>query len=190
VDGFSFYLQTAYNPEFSPSREVIAEQGFSEMFVAGNVAMFMGGAADDLDRREGLDVGVVPVPVNPDTGIGTTFAWNASTVVSSTTENPEAACAALIAVTEGIHNWKIVSPRISQATVEHLIESEPRKADSAEAIILAAGDMRALPIFGNYAEFDATFWGEFWGPLINNETDLSVAELAEEVRPELEDLLP
>jgi hypothetical protein len=50
--------------------------------------------------------------------------------------------------------------------------------------------MRALPIFGNYAEFDSVFWSEFWGPLMNNETDLSVAELAAEVRPDLEDTLP
>ena len=50
--------------------------------------------------------------------------------------------------------------------------------------------MRALPIFGNYAEWDSTFWSEFWGPLINNETDLSAAELAAEVRADLEDTLP
>ncbi len=194
VAGMEFYLNTAYNPEMSPSREIIAEQGFGEMFKAGRIAMFMGGAADDLDRVEGLDVGVVPVPANPDTGSRTTFAWNASTVVNASSplaqENPELLCDALVAVTEGIHHWKVLSPRISQGTAEFLAESEPRKADSAEAIIEAAQDMRALPIFGDYAEFDAIFWSEFWGPLINDETDLSVAELAAEIRPELEDTLP
>lgn len=190
IEGFEFYLQISYNPEFSPSREIIAEQGFSEMFVAGRVAMFMGGAADDLDRREGLNVGVIHVPAHPETGSITTFAWNASTVISSQTEHPEIACQALLAVSEGIHSWKIVSPRISQANAEHLISSEPRKADSADAIIAAAQDMQALPIFSNYAEFDGTFWGEFWGPLLNGETDLTVTELATEVRPDLEDTLP
>ncbi len=186
VEGFEFYLNTAYNPELSPSREVIAEQGFGEMFKAGRIAMFMGGAADDLDRVEGLDVGVIHVPAHPETGSITTFAWNASTVINANTQNPEAACAALVALTEAIQSWKIVSPRISQGTVEHLVASEPRKAASAEAIIAASQDMRALPIFGNYAEFDAVFWSEFWGPLLNGETDLSVAELAAEVRPDLE----
>lgn len=189
VEGFEFYLSTAYNPEVSPSREVIAEQGFGEMFKAGKIAMFMGGAADDLDRVEGLDVGVIHVPAHPKTGSITTFAWNASTVINANTAHPEEACAALIALTEKIHSWKIVSPRISQATVEHLVASEPRKEASAEAIIAAAQDMRALPIFGNYAEFDSVFWSEFWGPLLNDETDLSVAELAAEVRPDLEDTL-
>ncbi len=186
VKGFEFYLSTAYNPALSPSREVIAEQGFGEMFKAGKIAMFMGGAADDLDRVEGLDVGVIHVPANPDTGSITTFAWNASTVINANTANPEQACAALVALTDAIQGWKIVSPRISQANIEHLVASEPRKEASAEAIIAASQDMRALPIFGNYAEFDSVFWSEFWGPLINQETDLSVAELAAEVRPDLE----
>jgi multiple sugar transport system substrate-binding protein len=190
VRGFEFYLSTAYNPEMSPSREVIAEQGFGEMFKAGRIAMFMGGAADDLDRVEGMDVGVIHVPANPETGSITTFAWNASTVINANTAHPQEACAALVAITEAIQGWKIVSPRISQGTIEHLIASEPRKEASAEAIIAAAGDMRALPIFGNYAEFDSVFWSEFWGPLINGETDLSVAELAAEVRPDLEATLP
>lgn len=190
LEGFEFYLSTAYNPEMSPSRETIAEQGFGEMFKAGKIAMFMGGAADDLDRVEGLDVGVIQVPANPNTGSATTFAWNASTVVNANTEHPEETCKALLAVTEGIQSWKIVSPRISQGTVEHLVASEPRKEASAEAIIAASQDMRALPIFGNYAEFDGLFWSEFWGPLINDETDLTPAELADEVQADLEDTLP
>ena len=193
LEGFEFYLSTAYNPEVSPSADIIAEQGFAEMFKAGRIAMFMGGAADDLDRVEGLDVGVVPVPAHPETGSQTTFAWNASPVINASSplaqSNPDLLCDALIAITEGIHNWKIVSPRISQGTVEHLVASEPRKEASAEAIIAAAQDMRALPIFGNYAEFDSVFWSEFWGPLINKETDLTPAELAAEVRPELEETL-
>ena len=190
IEGFEFFLSTAYNPEMSPSREIIAEQGFGEMYKAGKIAMFMGGAADDLDRVEGVPTQVIHVPAHPETGDMTTFAWNASTVISSLTENPEAACAALAALSEKIHSWKIVSPRISQATVEHLVASDPRKEASAQAIIDAVPSMRALPIFGNYAEFDTVFWSEFWGPLINNETDLSVEELAAEVRADLEDTLP
>jgi multiple sugar transport system substrate-binding protein len=194
LEGFDFYLSTAYNPEVSPSRDVIAEQGFGEMFKAGTVAMFMGGAADDLDRVEGLDVGVSIVPANPTTGLHTTFSWNASTVINASSplaqSNPDLLCDALVAVSDGIHSWKVMSPRISQGTVEHLVAAEPRKEASAEVIIEAAQDMRALPIFGNYAEFDAVFWSEFWGPLINGETDLTSAELAAEVRPDLEDTLP
>jgi multiple sugar transport system substrate-binding protein len=188
--GVNFYLDLVYNPEVSASRDVIAEQGFGELFKAGKVGMFMGGAADDLDRVEGLDVGVVSVPRNPETGDNTTFAWSATTAINANTENPELACAALLAVTEGIQNWKIVSPRISQSTVEHLVASEPRKEASAEAIIEAVPSMRAFRIFGNFQEWNQIFWDEFMNPLINDETDLSPEELAAEIRPELEDTLP
>ncbi len=190
LSGMEFWLNTAYNPEISPSRDIIAEQGFGEMFKAGKIAMFMGGAADDLDRIEGLDVGVIRVPGNPNTGSHTTFAWNASTVINAQTEHPEEACKALIAVSEGIQEWKIVSPRISQGTVEHLVSSEPRKEVSAEAIIEASQDMRALPIFGNFAEFGGILWSDFFNPLLNKETDLTPSELAAEIRLDLEDTLP
>jgi multiple sugar transport system substrate-binding protein len=190
IEGMEFALQLSFNPALSPDRETINEQGFGELFKVGKIAMFMGGAADDLDRVEGLNVGVVSVPRNPTTGLNTTFAWSATTVISSTTEHPDEACAALLAVTEGIQGWKIVSPRISQSTVEHLVASEPRKADSAEAIIAAVPSMRAFRIFGNYIAWDAIFRGEYMNPLIFDETDLTPEELAAEVRPELEELLP
>lgn len=189
LEGFEFYLNTAYNAAVAPSAETISEQGFGEMFKAGKIGMFMGGAADDLDRVEGLDVGVAPVPANPTTGDNTTFAWTASTVINANTANPEEACAALLAVTEGIQSWKIVSPRISQANVEHLVSSEPRKEANAQALIDAAQNMRAFTIIPNYLEYTDTLWSQYFNPLLNKETDLTPAELAEEVRFELEDLL-
>lgn len=189
LEGLNFYLNTAYNPEVAPSAEVISEQGFGEMFKAGKIAMFMGGAADDLDRVEGLDVGVAPVPANPTTGNNITFSWTASTVVNANTAHPEEACQALLAVTEGIQNWKIVSPRISQANIEHLVSSEPRKEANAQPIIDAAQNMRAFTIIPNYLQFTDTLWSQYFNPLLNKETDLTPEELAAEVRPELEDLL-
>jgi multiple sugar transport system substrate-binding protein len=189
TEALEFYLELAFNPEVSPSRETIAEQGFGELFKAGRIAMFMGGAADDLDRVPGLDVGVVSVPRHPQTGSNQTFAWSAATVINRRTSNPELACQALLAVTEGIHNWKIVSPRISQATPEHLIASEPRKANSAEAILEAAQNMRAFYIFERFQAWNNVLWSEFLSPLIDRETSLSPQELAEEVKDELDAFL-
>ena len=189
IEAVEFYLQLAYGRGgISPDRATVDEQGFGEMFKAGVIAMFMGGAGDDLDRVEGLDVGVVSVPRHPRTRLNTTFSWSASTVVWSGTEHPEEVCAALQAVTDGIHHWKIVSPRVSQTTVEHLVASEPRKEASAEAIIAAVPSMRAFRVIPRHSEWDGVFWGEFMTPLINGDTDLSVGELAVEVRPELDEL--
>lgn len=190
IAGMNFRLGLSYNEEMSPSAETIADQGFGDMFKAGKVAMFFGGAADDLDRVPNLDVGVVSVPKNPTTGSNLTFSWTASTVINAATQHPEEACAALLAVTDGIQSWKIVSPRISQATVEHLVSSEPRKEANAQAIVDAAQNMRAFTIIPQLLRWNDAWWSEYYGPLLNKQTDLSTEELAAEVRPDLEEYLP
>jgi multiple sugar transport system substrate-binding protein len=93
IEGFQFYADMIYDDVHTPPEAIIQEQGFGEMFKAGKIAMFMGGAADDLDRVDGLDVSVVPVPAGP--AGRQTFAWTASTVVAAQTENPDLACEAL-----------------------------------------------------------------------------------------------
>lgn len=186
IQGFQFYADLIYDDMHTPPEATIQEQGFGEMFKAGRVAMFMGGAADDLDRVEGLDVGVVAVPSGP--AGRPTFAWNASTVVAAQTDNPEIAYEALVALTEGIHHWKIVAPRMSLATAEAITEAEPRKAASAAGIAEAVSEMRAFNIIPRHQEWDTIFWGDFMDPLFHGEG--TAEELAPEVRPLLEELLP
>jgi multiple sugar transport system substrate-binding protein len=186
IAGFDFYAGMIYDDVHAPPEAVISEQGFGEMFKAGKIGMFMGGAADDLDRVEGLDVGVVAVPAGP--GDQATFAWTASTVIAADSENPDIACEALIRLTDGIHHWKIVAPRKSLATAEGITASEPRKADSAEAIAAAVPFMRAFNIIPSHQEWDTIFWGDFMDPLFHGEG--TAAELAPEIRPLLEEVLP
>jgi multiple sugar transport system substrate-binding protein len=186
IEGFQFYADMIYDDVHTPPEAVVQEQGFGEMFKAGKIAMFMGGAADDLDRAEGLDVGVVPVPAGP--AGRPTFAWNASTVVAAQTENPDLACEALVKLTDGIHHWKIVAPRQSLATAEAISEAEPRKSASAEAIAEAVPEMRAFNIIPRQQEWDTVFWSDFMDPLFHDQA--TAAELAGEIQPELEALLP
>ncbi len=186
IKALEFYQEMIYSDVYAPPQAVIQEQGFGEMFKAGKIAMFMGGAADDLDRVEGLDVGVAPVPAGP--AGRPTFAWTASTVVAAQTKNPELAYKALVQLTEGIHNWKIVPPRKSLATVEAISRIEPRKAKSAEAIIQAVPSMRSFNILPRHQEWDSIFWGEFMDPLFQKKA--TPAELAAEVRQKLESVLP
>src|SRR5690606_21399696 len=48
IEGFTFYANMIYDDVHTPPESVIQEQGFAEMFKAGRIAMFMGGATDDL----------------------------------------------------------------------------------------------------------------------------------------------
>jgi multiple sugar transport system substrate-binding protein len=186
IEGFQFYADMIYDDVHTPPEAVIQEQGFGEMFKAGQIGMFMGGAADDLDRVEGLDVGVVSVPAGP--AGGRTFAWTASTVVAAQTENPDLACEALVKLTEGIHHWKIVAPRQSLATAEGIVEAEPRKEANAEAIAAAVSDMSAFTVIPRQQEWDTIFWSDFMDPLLHDQG--TAEELAPEIRPQLEEVLP
>lgn len=186
IAGARFYADMIYNPVCCPPEETIAEEGFGEMFKAGRVAMYMGGAADDVDRVEGLNVGVSPVPQGVN-GENVTFSWTAATVINADTEYPDLAYEALIQLTEGIHSWKIVSPRVSQATVEHLVASEPRKEANAEPILEAVPYMRAFRIIPRMAEWDQIFWEDFQDPLFHGED--TVENLAADARILLEDVL-
>ncbi|MFO7173295.1 MAG: sugar ABC transporter substrate-binding protein [Bacillota bacterium] len=186
IQALEFYNSIIYNEEVAPPLAVINEEGFAELFKKGKLAMFFGGAADDLDRVEGLDVGTVLVPKGPKNR--TTFAWTASTVISSQTKHPDIAYEALVELTEGIHNWKIVAPRKSLATKEHLVKSEPRKEKSADTIIKATQEMRAFRVIPRQPEWDTIFWEQVQDPLFSKKG--SAAELARAARPKLEELLP
>ncbi|MHB8627529.1 MAG: ABC transporter substrate-binding protein [Aggregatilineales bacterium] len=190
ISAWKFYLSLAYNPALAPSADIIKEQGFDAMFAAGKVAMFMGGAADDKDQQPKLHVGVVSVPRNPTTKDNTTFAWVGATMMSASTPHPDLACKALLALTEGIQNWKIISPRISQNTVDHLVASQPGKKANAAAYIAAAQNMRALHLVPQMSQWNDVFWNKFMGPLLNGETKETPDQLAKEIRPQLEAFLP
>ncbi len=191
IAGAQFYADIIYNEQYAVPEAMITEQGFAEMAKAGKVAMFFGGAGDDLDYAASVDpanavMKMAVVPMGP--ASRTTFAWTASTVVNNATENPDLACQALIALTEGIHHWKIVAPRQSLANAETIAASIPEKAESAAVIISALEDMRSFNVIPQQAEWDETFSEEYQVPIFFDEA--TPEELAPEVRPILEDLLP
>lgn len=191
IQGAQFYADIIYKEQYAAPESAIAEQGFGEMVKAGKVAMFYGGATDDLDYAYKKDpanaeIKMALVPAGP--ANRSTFAWTASTVINAATENADAAYKALVALTEGIHHWKIVAPRQSLATEETIAEVVPDKADSASVIVQALGDMRSFNIIPEQAEWDTTFYEEYQVPLFFDEA--TAEELAPEVRPILEELLP
>jgi multiple sugar transport system substrate-binding protein len=193
LDGMSFYLSLDIDPTIAPGADVTRKQSFSDLFKAGKVAMVFASASDDLDYNSpGITVGVVPPPKNPKTGSNITYAWTASTVINAASKHSKESCDALLALSEAIDNWKLLSPRVSQATVAHLVASEPRKAANAQAFLDAAQNMSAFRIVPKYIEWEDTLWSQYFSPLLNQENDEapSMIALARDVRPQLEELLP
>jgi multiple sugar transport system substrate-binding protein len=161
------------------------------MVKAGKVAMFFGGAADDLDYAHAKDpknanLKIALVPKGPKSR--TTFAYTAVTVASARTANPELTTKALVALSDGIHHWKVLAPRKSLATVDVIAASVPGKKDSAPIIIQAAEDMRGFRNVPKQTEWDTIFWEQFQDPLYHDKG--TAADLAKSTRPKLEEVLP
>jgi multiple sugar transport system substrate-binding protein len=191
IQAEQFYQDIIYNPDYAVPEAVINEQGFGEMAKAGKVAMFFGGAADDLDyayQKDPKNAKLLTALVPKGPKDRTTFAWTAITAVSSQTKNPDIAVKAMVALTDGIHHWKVLAPRKSLATVDVIAASVPGKKDSAPVILKAAESMRSFNIIPQHNEWDTVFWEQFQDPLFHKKG--TPADLAAAVRPKLEELLP
>ena len=193
IAGAEFYKSLIYNPACCPTQDTMAEQGFSEMFKAGKVAMFMGGATDTFESADGvaLDIRAAVPPMGPKSR--TTFAWTGSTVVNAKIANPDLAAKALVALTDGIHHWKVVSPLTDLATADVITASFPekwkaQKGQQVDAILAATKDMRSFNVIPRQQEWDDLFWREYQDLLYQGKG--TAADLAAAARPKLEALLP
>ena len=188
--GLNFYADIIYNPKYAAPESVITEQGFGELAKNGKVAMFYGGASDDLDTANAVDpkfslMKVALVPKGPKNRA--TFAWTGSTVINAATKNPAAAYDALVDLTEGIQHWKIVAPRKSLASVETIVASVPAKKDSAAMILLALPDARSFRIIPRQSEWDTAFFEKVQDPLFRKQG--TTADLVTKALPELNAIL-
>ena len=155
----------------------------NELFRAGRCAMFMGGAADDLDRLPGLNVVMRQVPAGPD-GTHATLAWSAGLHIRPGVRDPDLAFRAYTALLDGIQHWKTPAPRRDLALqIEHL---EPRKAAAADVIRAAMETMRGPVGRLRSVEFDDVLWKEFEEPLLRYGTPAQ--ELAPRAQQRLEAL--
>ncbi len=169
----------------TPEQSVISERGFGEMMKAGQVTMFMGGAADDFERTEGKRIKAFLLPqgpVNRDT-----WAWIGGMSINANTPNKEVAYAAFMDLSQAIHEWKVPAPRISLATKDGILRATPYKEISADNIIANMPHMRAPRIFPGYAQWATIFGERFVDPLVRGAG--TAAELSSQVRPLLEEVL-
>jgi multiple sugar transport system substrate-binding protein len=191
IQGAQFRADLTYNPQYGLTQAQLAEQDAGARMKAGKVAMFVGGSTDDFDYAQQKDpkaalIKVARLPAGP--AGRQTFAYTAATVVNGAAGNKDLAYRALVALTDGIHHWKIVAPRKSLANVETVTASVPGKAASAATIVAATADMRPFNIIPQQTDWDQTFADTFTDPLYLKED--TAANLAPDARAELENWLP
>ena len=191
IMGAQFRADLTYNPQFAPTQAQLAELGGGDRMKAGQVAMFVGGSTDDFDYANQKDpavpaIKVARLPMGP--AGRQTFAYTAATVINGAAANQDMAYRALVALTDGIHHWKIVAPRQSLANVETIAASVPGKAASAATIAAATADMRPFNIIPQQTDWDQAFSDYFTDPLYLKED--TAENLAPDARAELESWLP
>lgn len=168
IEALKFYSDLITGP-LTPSQQIVRDRGFDQMFRNGSVAMFMGGAADDLDSTiENVEAFMVPAGTS---GIQATFADILGMGINAKSKNPEVAFEALVDLTDAIHHWKIMPPRESLADLDSLKELHPQKAHSLEAIIASMEHARPYRYFANYPDWDNIFWNQLMDPIVNAGTD-------------------
>ncbi|WP_020621236.1 ABC transporter substrate-binding protein [Paenibacillus daejeonensis] len=184
TEAMQFYAELLNGP-LTPSQSLIRDRGFDTMFRNGQVAMFMGGAADDLDSTV-ENVEAFMVPAGPD-GTHATFADVLGMGINSKTNNPDAAFDALVDLTDAIHHWKIMPPRVSLGDLETLQEMHPQKAQSLEAIIASMEYARPYLYSEQYPNWDNVFTTQLIDPMVNSGAD--PLDLIPQVKPLLENAM-
>jgi multiple sugar transport system substrate-binding protein len=185
LQGAQFLADLTTELQCTPGQSVISERGFGEMMKAGQVAMFMGGAADDFERTEGKRIQGFLLPQGP--ANRDSWAWIGGMSINAATRNPETAFQAFTDLTQATHEWKVPAPRRSLATREGIIEAVPYKEVSADNIIANMENMHAARIFPGYAQWATVFGERFVDPLVRGQG--SAEELAAQARPLLEQTL-
>jgi multiple sugar transport system substrate-binding protein len=184
VAAAQFYADLIHRFHLAPPVDVVAEQGFSELFRTGKVAMFMGGAADELDSTPGLEVSVHELPAGPD-GTKATFAWNAGLHISRTVADPDVAYPVWKSFLQAIGRWKIPSPRRSLAA--KIEQFQPAKAPAADAIRASMRFMRPFAVIARQQEWSTILWEQFEEPLLRGMAQADI--LAPAAQPQLQMLL-
>lgn len=187
IQGAQYLADLVNKYKCTPSQSVISERGFGDMMKSGQVAMFVGGAADDLERSEGKHIKAFLLPQGPKNR--DSWAYIAGMAINAKTKSsPDVVYQAFMDLTQAIQEWKVPAPRKSLATAEGIIKAASYKQESAENIIANMSNMRAPYIFPGYAEWGTVFSDRFFDPLVRGTG--APADLAKEVRPLLDGKLP
>lgn len=149
----------------SPSKEQAQNMGNADLFKSGKIAMFFGGAGDDLEKgvNNKFKVGMTEIPSD---GTKATFSWIASTVISSQTKNKDVAYKALVDLTNATHEWKIVPP--IKSGLDMITKSRPEKAYAMDVIKKSSEYARGFNNQDKQAEIDSAIWEQVYEPIINN----------------------
>lgn len=174
----------------SPDIATVMDQGFSETFLNGKVAMIMAGAADDFELREmngftkdDFAYGLVPSGFD---GKHHSFNWTASTVMNANTKNPEIAYKAMEAMTLKFFEWKVTPPiKDGIDLIDTMLSGS--KVAAKPTIEAALKDTRGGNYHTTYAEINV--WTNLFEPLLLNPENFDPVEVGKALDEDINKIL-
>lgn len=165
VAGIQLLIDMVITNPITPDQATIDQLGATGTFQQGNTAFMFGGASDGVELVDGnavpFEVGYAVVPMGT---TAATYNWTASTVISSSCENPEVAYAAVEDLTLAFWEWKVVPPVSDITTLgyesyeDYLTQFAPAKVGMAttieESLKIAKTD--------NYTADSSVIYGAMW----------------------------
>lgn len=172
VTGLSFEQDLINRYHVSPNYSTVLENGNStEMFLAGKIAMYFGGASDRIEHLGVPRLGATVLPRGPAGRY--TYAWSSYMVMASSTKHPKEAYEAWKELIEAFQRWKIEPPRKSLAA--SVLASHPEKAYAARAILdsMPFARTRRGPV--DFGDVDDLTTYQLLLPIIEDERTASAA---------------
>ncbi|THE13943.1 sugar ABC transporter substrate-binding protein [Bacillus timonensis] len=193
LKGLELAASIITDPTVTMPYQEASSLGVEQGFVTGKIAMMVGGANDDVERKVeeaggSFEVGMAVMPAGSQEHV--TFNWTASTLISEQTDNEDIAFKALIDITEKMFDWKVPSPMASK--VDIIGEVNPYKAYALDVIKKSTEISRGFNNLPEQNEIGGKQWELLDTPVLTNNNgkdDLNVKQVAEETEKAFEAII-
>ncbi|GEL45158.1 hypothetical protein CHO01_02740 [Cellulomonas hominis] len=179
VAGLTLAHEIANDATMTMPQAQAQSRGVESAFVDGTVAMMVGGAADDIERKVAesdapFEVGMAVMPAGSVEQV--TFNWTASTVLSAGADT-DAGVAAITDLTQAMFDWKIPAPVASR--VGDIAQVNPAKAYAVDVVTRSAEIARGFHNLPQQNELGTVIWEQLEGPILTDGDGKGVGDLAE-----------
>ncbi|WP_077303057.1 ABC transporter substrate-binding protein [Virgibacillus pantothenticus] len=193
VKGLEKYYEISSDKSSTMPYEEANSLGVEQGFVNGEIAMMVGGANDDVEKKVkeaggNFEVGMAVMPAGSKEQ--KTFNWTASTLVSSQTKNKDVAFEALVDITNAMFDWKVPAPVRSKA--DKIAEINPYKEYALDIIKKSMDISRGFNNLPQQNELGGKQWETLDSPIITNNNgkgNLDVQKVADETQEAFESIL-
>lgn len=169
IKGLELATSIITNKNITMPYQEASSLGVEQGFVNGDIAMMIGGANDDVERKveeagSAFEVGMAVMPAGSKNHV--TFNWTASTLISEQTDHPDVAFKALLDITKKMFDWKVPSPVASK--VEQISEINPYKAYAVDVIKKSTEISRGFNNLPEQNELGGKQWELLDTPILTN----------------------